>query len=227
MHAYIHLGLLEDMHRLDDGVPPRSVTPGLRSSDSEQPYIKLCVAPSRDTHMQMSSSSQALNIISTPDSLKYDASDDDNDNNDDNGNLNMTALLVPDLAPSGLTMSKVIPPSTNDDYNDHDDDHNSDEDEDEDAMTKHINVNAEVDVIDVDAAIEEERRSRENREKVLYDNMKTTLNEVDLASKEAGRKLKSIDDDDDDDDDNNHIKSEDDVISIVAGKNTNGFPYIT
>ena len=55
--------------------------------------------------------------------------------------------------------------------------------------------------------------------------MKTTLNEVDLASKEAGRKLKSIDDDDDDDDDS--IKSGDGVISIAAGKNTNGFPYIT
>ena len=221
----MHLGLLEDMHRLDDGVPPRSVTPGLRSSDSEQPYIKLCVAPSRDTHMQMSSSSQALNIINTPDSLKYDASDNDNDDiddNDDNGNLNMTALLVPDLAPSGLTMSKVIPPSTDDDYNDHDDDHGSDED----AMTKHINHNAEIDVINVDAAIEKDRQSRENREKFIYESMKTTLNEVDLASKEAGRKLKSIDDDDDDDDDDS-IKSGDGVISIAAGKNTNGFPYIT
>ena len=199
MYVYM-VGLLEDLHRLDDGMPPRPLAPVKRSSKIEQPYIKLCNHQRNYASASLDATSNGygnLNIISTPDSLKSNGDEDDDDHDSEtdgsysdeknSGKLNMTALLVPDLAPSGLKMM----PRAGTDPVDNNDDSGDDNDENGGNITS-INTDNEID--DVEVAIERERLQRERREELLFiHNNNTTQEDHDelrRASNEAGRTLK-------------------------------------
>ena len=190
------------MHRLDDGMPPRPSTAGRK----EQPYIKLCdYVKSSSSSSHSSPSFVGLNIVSSLDEKnlpcdnQIDEGGDDRNNKDeddsdgdgngnenyDKGDLNMTALLVPDLAPSGLKMSTV---ATSQVVSDDDDDDDDDDDlkQNEDKLTQ-----GDLEVHDVESAIEVERMEREKREWRQFQQFEE---EQRMAIQETGRYLSNDDD---------------------------------